>query len=87
MDTTINRFVWQTCIISTNKQLINVVTQSSYKYEETSEIKYISWTYMYTTSRFLVCLFFVCVANMRFKQIRPHLTRGYSQTYIYADYV
>ena len=31
MGTTINRFVWQTCIISTNKQLINVVTQSSYK--------------------------------------------------------
>ena len=24
---------------------------------------------------------------MRFKQIRPNLTRGYSQTYVCADYV
>ena len=62
-----------------NKQLINEVSQSSYKCAETSELNLFHGQTCVQQSNFK--------ANMRFEQIRPNLTRGYSQTDICADYV
>ena len=53
LQTQISTTIPQTDIISTNKQLINAVSQSSYKRAETSEKTFLSWSYMYTTIKFL----------------------------------
>ena len=73
-----NKHVNTTDII-TNKQLINAISQSSYKYAETSALNFFHGH---------ICIqYSIVLANVRLKHIRPNWTKSYSQRCIYADYV